>query len=29
MNEISQSIIQVRGLKTGYGEKIILQDINF
>jgi len=29
MNEISQSIIQVRGLKTGYGEKIILQDVNF
>ena len=29
MSELSQSIIQVRGLKAGYGEKIILQDINF
>jgi phospholipid/cholesterol/gamma-HCH transport system ATP-binding protein len=29
MNEFSQSIIQVRGLKASYGEKIILQDINF
>src|SRR5258708_5307648 len=29
MNELSQSIMQVRGLKAGYGEKIILQDINF
>src|ERR1700740_564551 len=28
-NELSQSIIQVRGLKAGYGEKLILQDINF
>src|SRR5258707_15558651 len=29
MNNLPESIIQVRGLKTGYGEKIILQDINF
>jgi len=28
-NELSQSIIEVRGLKAGYGEKVILQDINF
>src|SRR5260221_949248 len=28
MNELSQSIMQVRGLKAGYGEKIILEDIN-
>jgi len=27
MNELSQSIMQVRGLKAGYGEKIILEDI--
>ena len=29
MNELSQSIIEVCGLKAGYGEKVILQDINF
>src|SRR5277367_1135288 len=29
MNESPPSIIQVRGLKAGYGEKTILQDINF
>ena len=29
MNNVSESIIQVRDLKAGYGEKVILQDINF
>ena len=29
MNNLPESIIQVRDLKAGYGEKVILQDINF
>jgi phospholipid/cholesterol/gamma-HCH transport system ATP-binding protein len=29
MNTTPETIISVRGLKAGYGEKIILQDINF
>ena len=29
MNDLPESIILVRGLKAGYGEKVILQDINF